>query len=922
MATRRAEPETAARRAEPKSIGSATAPDPLAREVKLLGSLLGQVIAEQEGTDRFNLIEGLRTDAVRRRRSTDAPPAELSALDTLPVEELTAVARAFTAYFLLTNLAEEKQRLRILRRRERANTGKPLDEGVGEAFERLAALGVPNAAIRRLIDRMELRPVLTAHPTEARRRTVLIAQRRIYGLLDRLDDPRLTRGEDREVRRRLREEITILWQTAPVRGTRPTPLDEVRAAMVFFDETIFTAAPRLVRVLDEGAPRTPDEEPERPVTHSFLHWGSWIGGDRDGHPGVTSETTRATLRIHADHLLRGYRRVAERLQQQIAIADDQASMPRGYRRRLGEAMRRFPTVRADLERRFPGQPYRQAFGMIAERLERTRRRLTGDRGAKRAGYGSPGELLADLRAMQDALVTHAGQRVAWGEVQDLVWQVETFGFHLATLELRQHAEVHTAALTCLRQGGDRQAPLHEGPSTNEVLAALRSLLDIQTEHGPDAANRYIISFTRTPDDVLAVLDLAARATAPDPRKEPKLPEANLPIDIVPLFESSDALGDAGPLLGQLLTHPVYRRHLERRGNRQEVMLGYSDSNKEIGYLAAAWSLHRAQASLVEAAREAGVELTLFHGRGGSIGRGGGPANRAVQAQAPGSVDGRLKLTEQGEVIAERYPSPPIAVRHLEQLTNALLLASVARADLTAPHAPMLDELARLAAGVYRELISTDGFAAYFAAATPIRELARMEIGSRPPTRRASANEDDEPPVLESLRAIPWVFAWAQSRANVPAWFGVGSALTAFAEARQDGWDVLRTAYRAWPFFASVLDNVELGLAIADRQIAARYASLAGNDPAMRKIAERIDAEHERSRTALLRVFGRDELMARSPRLRRSIDLRNPYVDVLSEVQLRCLRSLRDRPSAKARPALEALFALTVNGIAAGLQHTG
>ena len=920
MARRRDEPETAAQRAEPKSIGSATAPDPLAREVKLLGSLLGQVIAEQEGTARFELIERLRVAAVRARRQADAPAADLSTvLDQLPIDELTSVARAFTSYFLLTNLAEEKQRLRILRRRERAGGGRPLDESVAAAFERLAGEGVGTSDVRALLDRMELHPVLTAHPTEARRRTVLIAQRRIFRLLDRLDDPRLTRAEDRDVRRRLREEITVLWQTAPVRGTRPTPLDEVRAAMVFFDETIFVAAPRLVRLVDDATPRITGEEPERPILHSFLRWGTWIGGDRDGHPGVTADTTRATLRIHADHLLRGYRHVAERLQQTIAVSEEHVTVPRGYRRRLADGLRRFPRIRADLDRRFPDQPYRQAFGLTAERLDRTRRRLTGERGAKRGGYASATELLADLRAMQDALATHAGNRIAWGEVQDLAWQVETFGFHLASVEVRQHADVHAAALACLRGGGDRRAPIDGGPTTDEVLATLRAMTELQGTHGQAAIHRYIISFTRSVDDVITVLDLAARATSDDPRHAQRFGDARAAIDVVPLFESSDALDDAGPLLGRLLDDPIYRAHLERRGNRQEVMLGYSDSNKEVGYLAAAWSLHRAQAGLVAAAQKAGVELTLFHGRGGSIGRGGGPANRAVLAQAAGSVDGRLKLTEQGEMIAERYPSPPIALRHLEQLTNALMIASAAARTTATEDETLLDRLAELAADAYRELLGAPGFAEYFVHATAIRELARMEIGSRPARRGAPA---DPVPSIESLRAIPWVFAWAQSRANVPAWFGVGTALTTFARERRNGWRQLREAYRGSPFFASVIDNVELGLAVADRAIAERYANLAGDEPAMRAIAARIGAEHERTHAALLRVMERDDLMARSPRLRRSIDLRNPYVDVLSTVQLRCLRLLRNVSAESDRSALEALFAMTVNGVAAGLQHTG
>ncbi len=913
------------RRGEPKGIGSASAPDPLAREVKLLGSLLGQVIAEQEGPERFERVERLRAAAVGRRRGADATPAELDALDELPPDELATVARAFTVYFLLTNLAEEKQRVRTLRRRQRQNAGRPLADGVGAAFESLRKARVPPGETRALLGRMELRPVLTAHPTEARRRTVLVAQRRIYRLVDRLDDPRLTPAEDRDVRRRLREEITILWQTAPVRESRPTPLDEVRAAMVFFDETIFTAVPRLVRAVDEAAPRLRGEDRERPVIGSFVHFGSWIGSDRDGHPGVTAETTRATQRIQADHLLRGYRNVAERLQQTIAVSADQVGIPAAFRRGLTDALRAFPGTRTSLRRRFPGQPYRQAFGLLSERLEHTRRRLTGERGANGGAYASPDELLDHLRAIQQALATHASQRIAWGEVQDLCWQVETFGFHLASLEVRQHAGVHAAALPRLRTGGELDAPLDDGPSTTEVLATAAELVAIQRRAGPGAAHRYVISFTRSVDDVLGVLELTARALSDDPRRAADLRATTVPIDVVPLLESRDALAGAGPFLRALLEAPTYRPHLERRGNRQEVMLGYSDSNKEVGYLAAAWSLHRAQAALVEAARDAGVELTLFHGRGGSIGRGGGPANRAVLAQAPGSVDGRLKLTEQGEVIAERYPSPAIALRHLEQLTNATLLASFVPVERHAVvidrFGPMLDELASLAEEAYRALVWDDpGFAAYYAAATPIREIIRLELGSRP-ARRGSAT--GELPDLETLRAIPWAFAWSQSRANVPAWYGVGTALEAFGRRHgRRGRDLLAEAHREWPFFSTTLENVELGLAIADPTIAARYAALAGDGPGMRRIAGAIAAEYERTVAAVLTVTGHKRLMDRSPRLQRSIGLRNPYVDVLSEVQLRCLRRLRAAATATERRSLERLLQLTISGIAAGLQHTG
>ena len=904
-----------ARHAEPRGIGSATARDPLAREVKLLGALLGQVIVEQEGPELFDLVEQLRRAAIRGRRAGPEETIEvaLHLLDGRSPTELLAVARAFTAYFLLINLAEEKHRLRTLRRRERSNRRAPLADGIGVAILRLRREGMSRTEVRALAGNMRLMPVLTAHPTEARRRTVLVAQRRLYRLLDRFDDPRLTRSEDRELRRRLREEISLLWQTSPVRAQRPTPLDEVRAAMVFFDETLFTVTPRLYRALQETIGGTDTDA----VATPYLRWGTWIGGDRDGHPGVTADVTRRTMRIQADHILRGYANVVARLQQTIAISDEQAGVPEDYRRAVARMGSAFPRIRADLQRRFGGQSYRQALGIIGERIARTRVRLVGATGARSGGYTAPGELLHDLQIMQHALRSHGAERVAAGELQDLVWQVETFGFHLASLEVRQHADVHAAALERLRAGAVPNEPLDEsGVTLDEVLATLQAQHEIGERFGPQAAPRYVISFTRRAAEVLAVLELA-QAAVPGVRPSDWL-------DVVPLLETREELDGAAAFLDALLTNPIYRSHLEARGMRQEVMLGYSDSNKEAGYLSAAWNLHRAQEGLVTAARKHGVELTLFHGRGGTIGRGGGPANRAVLAQAAGSVDSRLKLTEQGEVIAERYPGPQIAQRHLEQMTNALLLSSRPGHDETSAERlerwePMMTELVALAESAYRELVWEDPhFEAFFVAATPIAEISRMELGSRP-SRRATAT-----PSLASLRAIPWTFAWAQSRTNLPAWYGVGAALAGYVEkhgarGRRD----LETAYREWGFFSSTIDNVELGLAIADPVVAARYAGLAGSDEPMRRIADTLRAERARTEEEVLRLTGSERLLDRSPRLQRSIELRTPYVDVLSELQVRGLSSLRGGSlGADERAATERLLQLTVSGVAAGLQHTG
>ncbi|MGZ8481234.1 MAG: phosphoenolpyruvate carboxylase [Candidatus Limnocylindria bacterium] len=903
-----------ARRAEPRSIGSAGARDPLAREVKLVGALLGQVIVEQEGEAAFELVEGLRLAAIRGRSAGGADPlAEIRrAIEGRPLPDLLVAARAFTAYFLLINLAEEKQRVRMLRRRERAAGAAGLPDSLAEAVRRLSRAGIGEGELGTLLDRLLLRPVLTAHPTEARRRTVLVAQRRLYGLLDGFDDPRLTPTEDRELRRRLREEVSVLWQTGQARRRRPTPLDEVRAAMVFFDQTLFATTPRLYRALDNALRDRPRGLEGRSKVsrraRAYLRWGSWIGGDRDGHPGVTADVTRTTIRIQADHVLHGYRDATARLQQTIAIDDERVHIPEGFTRRLAASLRSFPGMRAELDRRFAGQPYRQALGVIGERLERTRRRLTGRSRGSGGSYASSAELLDDLRAMQESLISHRADRVARGELQDLIWQVETFGFHLAALEVRQHADVHAVLL--------RQEAAGAGPAADEVLDTLRAIREIQVAFGPEALPRYVVSFTRTPADVTAVLELDALAS---PGAGP------LAIDIVPLLESRDALSGAGQFLEQLFADPGYRPHLARRGMRQEVMLGYSDSNKEVGYLAAAWSLYRAQEELVAASSAAGVELTLFHGRGGTIGRGGGPANRAVLAQAAGSVDGRLALTEQGEVIAERYPSPAIAQRHLEQLTNAVLLASrPGHASATSEQAdrwrPLIDGLAALAEAAYRRLVWEDpDFERFFGLATPIDEIVRMELGSRP-ARRASGDDRDR--ALEKLRAIPWVFAWSQSRTNLPAWYGVGTALAAFS-LQPDGGRALADAYAGWDFFRSVIDNVELGLAVADPALAARYSALAGDTEPMRRIAETIEAERGRTVAQLTLLTGGDGLLAHSPRLRRSVELRTPYVDVLSELQVHALERLRSGDlDAAERRATEALIQLTVSGVAAGLQHTG
>ena len=963
--------------AEPRSIGTALARDPLAREVKLLGALLGQVIVEQKGPDLLEIVERVRRATIEQRRTGGAEYRRAIAreLDALDLADAEGLITAFSLYFQLVNLAEEKHRVRRLRRRGRGAPRSGVQDGVAGAIRALSMSTPASRSVADPLSGLSVSLVLTAHPTEARRRTVLGALRRCYRLLDQLDDPRLTPAEDDEIRRRLRQEISLLWHTSPLRLHPPTPLDEVRSTLAFFDQSLFVVAPRLYRSMDSALDRFADAGADPaardsgqsgtrpPRVGAFLHWGSWVGGDRDGHPLVTAEVTRETMRVQADHVLRGYEAVATRLMKTLGAVVEPASMDMALAARLEADARAFPEVAREMGRRFPQEPYRQRFGFMAERLRRTRARLVeagggtgGADGARADGtaaegaYGGTDALVAELDELQAALVRDSLARVAYGEVQDLRWQVQTFGFHALSLEVRQHSEIHAATLEALRDPErdperDRRSALEReaalGVTVCEVLETFRAIADIQRVFGVEACHRYVVSFTHSERDVLEVLELAELAAENGVA-------ARLPIlDVVPLFESADALLDCERIVDALLADPAYRRHVASRGDHQEVMLGYSDSTKESGMLAASWMLYRAQDCLATVGRRHGVRLTLFHGRGGAIGRGGGPMNRAILAQAPGSVDGRLKLTEQGEVIAERYANPTIALRHLEQVTNAVLTASSPDHDQRSRSAgkegaAVMEELAEVSREAYRALVwESSAFAAYFRAATPIEELAGLAIGSRPPARQAvvpearagsaggtsdtdSASDNAHPGTsLESLRAIPWVFAWSQSRANLPGWYGVGTALTAY-EARHGaiGQARLRDLYASWPLFASVLDTVEMSLAKADMAVAARYADLAPDENA-RDIWPRIRDEFERSRAAILRVTGRVRLLDAQPALQRSIQLRNPYVDSLSELQVRLLARLRSKPlDDPERADLLRLVLLTVSGVAAGVQNTG
>jgi phosphoenolpyruvate carboxylase len=687
------------------------------------------------------------------------------------------------------------------------------------------------------------------------------------------------------------------------------PLDEVRTIMTAFDETLFRVLPGLYRGL-ETALTGPASGAAPAAAPAFLRLGSWVGADRDGNPTVTAQVTRETAAIHADHALRALENTADRIGRSLTIDSPGPPGP-VLASALRTAARRHPDLLAGISARAPQEPYRCYLLYAARRLRATR---LAD---ATLAYRGPAEFVADIALLQDALAAAGAPRQAYGELQHLRWQAETFGFHLASLEIRQHSAVHERALAELRDGTEVSA------LTGEVLATFEAMAWVQERFGTQACHRYVVSFTRSAADIAAVYELAAAAC----------PDGPPVIDAIPLFESGDDLARSTDILdGMLELAPVAAR-LEASGGELEAMLGYSDSAKELGPAPATLRLYAAQQRMTAWAARRGIRLTLFHGRGGALGRGGGPAGRAVLAQAPGSVSGRFKVTEQGEVIFARYGDPVIARRHLEQVSSAVLQATAgpgtggpgtggpgtgAAAAGEPPEVRFRDLTGRMetaALAAYRALVETDGFAGWLARVSPLEEISRLRIGSRP-ARRGKPGADQAS--LDDLRAIPWVFSWAQTRVNLPGWFGLGSGLSA-AAGGPGGPGAVRDAYRAWPLLAVLLDNAEMSLAKTDREIARRYLDLGGRAD----LSAAVLAEYDLTRRLVLEVTGHERLLANRPVLSRAVALRDPYVDALSHLQLRALAALRaggaDRPE---QDRLERLLLLTVNGVAAGLQNTG
>lgn len=884
----------------------------LSADIHLLGDLLGTIIVEQHGQAAFELVERIRLSAkARRTGEAGALEALVTTIETVDLEAMAVLIKAFSNYFQLINIAEDQQRIRVLRQREGAGS---LGETIEEAVRALRQAGLSAGEVRALLERLRVRLVLTAHPSEAKRKEVLVKLRQIARLMNRRDRQKLLPHEQRALQAALCEEIEELWQTRPTRATWPEVSDEVDFGLYFLTSVIMDAVVGITADLRASLQAIYPEEDWSGLP-PVLRYASWIGADRDGNPNVTPEATLQTLELMRRAARRVYLAEVAHLREHLTQSLDEVPVSGPLRYSLPED--------EFLARRYPGEPYRQKMHLIYQKLQADR-------------YASGEALLADLLLAEESLRQNRGRHVAEGALRRLMEKVRLFGLHLAPLEVRQDARVHAATLAALfREYGlagdypalpeaEKQALLTReiasrrplfpqepafSPEVNDVIATWRMIATAHRRHGPAVIDTVIASRTEAPSDVLAMLVFASEVGVQDS------------LDLVPLFETIEDLHNAPAVMAALFDNAEYRRHLEARGGRQQIMLGYSDSNKDGGYFASNWSLYTAQERLASVCAERGVLLELFHGRGGSIGRGGGPTNRAILANPPGAMQGPLKITEQGEVIAYRYGNAEIARRHLHQVLNAALrvLGGLSRTGVRAEWRETMTALAGAGQAAYRALVyETPGFLDYWQQATPIRQLSRLPIGSRP-VRRSEGG-------FEAIRAIPWVFSWMQSRAIIPSWYGVGHALEAFCGGQAedcDGLATLQAMYQEWPFFTALIDNLELDLAKADMGIAALYAGLVQEADLRERIFGAIRAEHARACCYVNRIIGQERLLDHAPVLQRSIERRNPYVDPLNFIQVALLRALRQPGLEAARHhALAELVLATVNGIAAGMKTTG
>ncbi len=916
----------------------------LSDDIHLLGDILGQVIRQQAGIALFDLVERIRA-LTKARRAEDADPETddylVSLIDGLDLERIDTAARAFTSYFDLINVAEDEQRARSLRNRLRADHPAPIAESIGNAVARLKDMGVSSWDMQQLMDRLRIELVFTAHPTEAKRRSVLSKLRRISGHLRTLERQDLLPRERTDQIDSIRAEVTSLWLTERTRTTSPKVTDEVRTTLYHVEETIWEALPEVYGELEAALAA---HYPTVRAPRRFLTFGSWVGGDRDGNPNVTTEITAKTLRLHRGLAVRLHLEEAVRLERSLSLSSrlvDLDAEAKAFFERLPEhvseeALRTYE--------RYPNEPFRLLAADLAARLDVAvhdqvvPQRLLGFEVAELPSLRTQADLTGPLDDLDRLLRMSGAGALANAHLANLRRKADAFGLHVAGLDIRHYSqdimsvlsellcqlEIHTAFSSLA--GSEQQKLLSRllgepipalptsglSESTTETLRLFDVIRRAMQIYGSETIGAFIISFTQAAEHVLSVLLLAywTGLALHDDVEGPTLP-------IAPLFETRQDLRNAPNIISALLKEPAYLKHLNALGREQMVMIGYSDSNKDAGYLTGRWELYQAQDALSRWAKTADVRLNFFHGRGGTIARGGGSIRQAVGALPTGSVDGRLRVTEQGEVIYNQYGHPTIARRHLEQVVHAVLMGSIpGSVGNVRPKAAWVDAMEKLSATAYRAyrklVYETPALVTYWRQATTIREISRLRIGSRPARRSTDAN-------LDGLRAIPWVFSWMQSRHVLPGWYGLGMALDQWPDP-----ELLVEMHAGWPFFQAVIENAEISIGKADMGIARLYAGLVDDAAVREEIFGTIEAEYQRTKNHILAITGQNVLLENNPVLRQAIISRNPYVDPLNFIQvslLRRLRALPDQESPEAEELMKTIF-LSINGIAAGLKNTG
>jgi phosphoenolpyruvate carboxylase len=916
--------------------------------VNTLATTLGKVISFQEGDEALVLVEKIRQLAKSLRATSDAKTADELAqiVSKLPIEKLNLLTKAFTHFFGLINLAEKVDLVRSLRRPyEVGGIVQPRPGSVPSAVAVLAEQGVLPKKLQTLFDQAQIQMVFTAHPTESKRRTTLTKLHRISRATTRMVVEDLSPDEKDDILKFILEEVVSVWQSDEIRQVKLTVLDEVKGNLYYFEDSLALVIPQIYRSLERSLkkafPKTTWNVPQ------FLKFGSWIGGDRDGNPFVTPEVTVEAVRLLRAAALKMHITAIEELSHRLSSSEKQTPITPELAESLTKDTALFPGLADQLSRHIPHERYREKCNFIHEKLLKTLEytqsfpsnwKTLPPSPLPGTWYLSADELVDDLTVMEKSLRANKGAILADGYLSEVKRNASVFGFRLATLEVRQHSGRHTAALSeIFKKAGvcEEYAALDEegrtqilekelagerplipashnySPETEEVLKTFQAVASTLNHLNPRAIDTYIISMTHGVSDVLTVLLFFREAGLYQKDRFSHL-------GIVPLFETREDLKRASGIFDRILKNESYRAHLKLRGDVQEIMLGYSDSNKESGYLSANWALYRAQSDLTRLADSNQIALRLFHGRGGSIGRGGGPTGQAILAQPPGTLKGRIKITEQGEVISDHYAEPATARWHLEQIVNAVLRGSFPPREVIpkAEWKQIMDKLAKRSLLTYRALIyDHPRFKEYFYSATPIREISNHRMGSRPARRVA----DDS---IENLRAIPWVFSWMQSRHTLPGWYGMGGAVEEYLKGDPKGLATLQEMYAQWPFFKTVLDNAQMILAKADMDIARRYAELVGDKALAKEIFDNLKAEHDRTVSVICQIVQAKELLEKDPDLSESIKRRNPYIDPLSFIQVELIKRLRANPTEADREALEEAILMTINGIAAGLKNTG